>query len=134
MYLDCQLFIIVIKTIQPDCDKIKGISVLLLETPLTRSKYISPYTHAQYLTRTSRTFCTFVVTKPLNYPFIGGESDVPWKERRDKFWIVSSRLRPYSDFSKHSRKSRTVASNANRIQGRVRTHTDLRSTSTKKNR
>ena len=27
-----------------------------------------------------------------------------------------------------------VASNANRIQGRVHTHTDLRSTSTKKNR
>ena len=63
MYLDCSLFIIVIKAIQPDCDKIKGISVLLLETPLTRSKYISPYTHAQHLTRTSRTFCTFAVTK-----------------------------------------------------------------------
>ena len=134
MYLDCQLFIIVIKTIKPDCDKIKGISVLLLETPLTRSKYISPYTHAQYLTRTSRTFCTFMVTKSLNYPFIGGESDVPWKERRDKFWIVSNRLRPISDFSKHSRTSCSVAYNANQIQGRVHTHTDLRSTSTKKNR
>ena len=82
MYLDCSLFIIVIKAIQPDCDKIKGISVLLLETPLMRSKYISPYTHAQHLMRTSRTFCTFVVTKPLKYPFIGGESDVPWKERQ----------------------------------------------------
>ena len=42
MYLDCSLFSIVIKSIQPDCDKIKGISVLLLETPLTRSKYIFP--------------------------------------------------------------------------------------------
>ena len=51
--------IFVIKPIQPDCDKIKGISVLLLETPLTRSKYFSPYTHAQRLTRTSITFCTF---------------------------------------------------------------------------
>ena len=83
MYLDCSLFIIVIKAIQLDCDKIKGISVLLLETPLTRSKYISPYTHAQHRMRTSRTFCTFAVTKTIkNNPFIGGESDVPWKERQ----------------------------------------------------
>ena len=44
----------------------------------------------------------------VNNPLIGGESDVLWKERKQKFWIVSSRLRPYSDFSKHSRKSRTV--------------------------
>ena len=65
MYLDCLLFIIVIKAIQLDCDKIKGISVLLLETPLTRSKYISPYTHAQHLTRTSRTFYTFAYKIPL---------------------------------------------------------------------
>ena len=43
--------------------RIKGISVLLLETPLTRSKCISPYTHAQHLTRTSRTFYTFAVTQ-----------------------------------------------------------------------
>ena len=65
LYLDCSLFIIVIKAIQPDCDKIKGISVLLLETPLTRSKYISPYTHAQCLTRTSGTFCTFAYKQTL---------------------------------------------------------------------
>ena len=65
MYLDCQLFVIVIKAIQPDCDKVKGISVLLLETPLTRSKYISPYTHAQHLTRTSRTFYTFAYKQTL---------------------------------------------------------------------
>ena len=39
--------------------------------------------------------------------------------RRDKFWIVSSRLRPYSDFSKHSRKSHTVASTANQFQGQI---------------
>ena len=62
------LVIIVIKAIQPDCYKIKGSSVLLLETPLTRSKYISPYTHAQHLTRTSRIFYTFAVTKPLKIP------------------------------------------------------------------
>ena len=49
--------------------RIKGISVLLLETPLTRSKYISPpHTHTQRLTRTLRTFCTFAVTKPLKIP------------------------------------------------------------------
>ena len=66
MYLDCSLFIMVIKAIQLDCDKIKGISVLLLETPLTRSKYISPYTHAQHLTRTSRTFYTFAYKLPLH--------------------------------------------------------------------
>ena len=59
--------IFVIKPIQPDCDKIKGISVLLLETPLTRSKYFSPYTHAQRLTQTSRTFCTFAYEQTLHY-------------------------------------------------------------------
>ena len=62
------LVIIVIKAIQPDCDKIKGSSVLLLETPLTRSKCISPYTHAQHLTRTSRTFYTFAVTQTIKIP------------------------------------------------------------------
>ena len=53
--------------------RIKGISVLLLETPLTRSKYIFPtHTHTQRLTRTSGTFYTFAVTKPLKYPFTVG--------------------------------------------------------------
>ena len=49
--------------------RIKGISVLLLETPLTRSKYISPHTHThthtQRLTRTLRTFCTFAYKQTL---------------------------------------------------------------------
>ena len=89
MYLDCSLFIIVIKTIQPDCDKIKGISVLLLETPLTRSKYFSPYTHAQHLTRTSRTFYTFAYNIPLhqhlqlqisNFPHIPEDVHVTTKQ------------------------------------------------------
>ena len=117
--------IFVIKPIQPDCDKIKGISVLLLETPLTRSKYFSPYTHAQHLTRTPITFCTFaykqnpsLVENPIS------------RGRRDKFWIVSSGLRPYSDFSKHSRKSRT-SSASNQIQGEVHIHI-ITSASTKK--
>ena len=70
--------IFVIKPIQPDCDKIKGISVLLLETPLTRSKYFSPYTHAQRLTRTSGTFCTFAYKQTLqgNYPLATYYNDV----------------------------------------------------------
>ena len=59
--------IFVIKPIQPDCVKIKGISVLLLETPLTRSKYFSPFTHAQHLTRTSGTFCTFTYKQTLHW-------------------------------------------------------------------
>ena len=59
--------IFVIKPIQLDCVKIKGISVLLLETPLTRSKYFSPYTHAQRLTRTSGTFCTFAYKQTLHW-------------------------------------------------------------------
>ena len=57
--------IFVIKPIQPDCDKIKEISVLLLETPLTRSKYFSSYTQAQCLTRTSGTVCTFAYKQTL---------------------------------------------------------------------
>ena len=61
------LVIIVIKAIRPDCYKIKGSSVLLLETPLTRSKYISPYTHAQHLTRTSRTFYIFAYKQTLHW-------------------------------------------------------------------
>ena len=36
------LVIIVIKAIQPDCDKIKGSSVLLLETPLTQKQVHFP--------------------------------------------------------------------------------------------
>ena len=50
-----------------DCDKIKGISVLLLETPLTRSKYFSLYTHAQRLTQTLGTFCTFAYKQTLHW-------------------------------------------------------------------
>ena len=87
---------------------------------------LSPCTHAQQHTRTSRTFYTFT----LNTPSL--VENLMSRGRRDKFWIVSSRLRPYSNFSKHLQKSRTIACNANRIQGRVHTHTDLRSTSTKK--
>ena len=65
MYVFGLFSIFVIKAIQPDCDKIKGISVLLLETPLTRSKYFSPLTQAQRLTQTSGTFCTFTYKQTL---------------------------------------------------------------------
>ena len=82
MYLDCSLFIIVIKAIQPDCDKIKGISVLLLETPLTRSKYISPYTRTTSYANFKNLLHICGNQTIKKYPFIGGESDVPWKERQ----------------------------------------------------
>ena len=85
MYLDCQLFIIVIKAIQPDCDKVKGISVLLLETPLTRSKYIFPI-HTCTTTYANFKNLLHIRDTPTNSPtkelFIGGEPDVPWKERQ----------------------------------------------------
>ena len=76
---------------------------------------LSPYTHAQQHTRTSRTFYTFAVHRPaLIIPQMDictpslVENPMSRGKEENKFWIVSSRLRPYSDFSKHSRKSRTV--------------------------
>ena len=78
----CGLFsIFVIKSIQPDCDKIKGISVLLLETPLTRSKFFSPYTHTHNVLREHREPSAH--SRMNKNAFIGGESDVPWKERNN---------------------------------------------------
>ena len=88
--------------------KQKGISVffwIILSHEVSR---LSLYTHTHQRTRTSRIFCIFVVHWRI-YPFIGGESDVLWKEEKQiQFWIISSRLHPYSDFPKHSRKSRIV--------------------------
>ena len=77
---------------------------------------LSPYTHAQQHTRTLRTFYTFALIIPSLV------ENLMSRGRRNKFWIVSSRLHPYSDFPKHSRKSCTVPCNANRIQGEVHTH------------
>ena len=91
------------------------------------SRHFPIHTHTHQYTRTLRRFYIFAVHWQI-YPFIGGESDVPWKER-NKFWIVSSRLRPYSDFPKHSRKSHTVQCEPN--PGRS-PHMDLRSASTTK--
>ena len=83
---------------------------------------LSPYTHAQQHTRTSRTFYIFAVHRqPLITPSLV-ENLMSRGRRRSKFWIVSSRLRPYSDFPKHSRKSCAVLCNANQIQGEVHTH------------
>ena len=114
MYLDCQLFIIVIKAIQPDCDKVKGISVLLLETPLTRSKYIFPI-HTRTMMYANFKNLLHIRDVPTGSPNHQQNNpslveNLMSRGRRDNFWIVSSRLRPYSDFSKHSRKSRTVPS------------------------
>ena len=124
MYLDCSLFSIVIKAIQPDCDKTKRISVLLLETPLTRKQVHFPTCTTSYA-NIGNLLHIRVQTNPslVENPMSRG--------RRDKFWIVSSGLRPYSDFPKHSRKSRTIASASNQIQGEVHIHI-IRSASTKK--
>ena len=103
------------KSIQPDCDKKTKDLVFYSWKPLSPEvSTSSPYTHAQHHMRTSRTFCTFAVTrqpKPLNNPSL--VENLMSRGRRDKFWIVSSRLLPYSNFSKHSRKSHTVAFNVN---------------------
>ena len=101
------ILVIVIKHPTGLCSNKKGISVFFWIFLLHEVSRLSPYTHTHQHTRTSRIFCIFAVHWRI-YPFIGGESDVPWKERKSQFWIVSSRLRPYSDFPKHSRKSRTV--------------------------
>ena len=62
------LVIIVIKAIQPGLlQNQRDLVFYLLETPLTRSKYISPYTHAQHLTRTSRTFYIFAYKQTLQF-------------------------------------------------------------------
>ena len=72
---------------------------------------LSPYTHAQQHTRTSRIFYIFEVP-PTRYTYKDTpslvENPMSGGRRRNKFWIVSSRLRPYSDISKHSQKSRNV--------------------------
>ena len=81
-----------------DCDKIKGISVLLLETPLTRSKYISPPTHTH--TTSNANIGNLLHIRVQTNPSL--VENLMSRGRRDKFWIVSSRLSPYSDFSKHS--------------------------------
>ena len=71
---------------------------------------LSPYTHAQQHTRTSRTFYTFAAHRPalITPSLVENLMSRGRRRNKKKFWIVSCRLRPYSDFSKHSRKSRTV--------------------------
>ena len=73
---------------------------------------LSPYTHAQQHTRTSRTFYTFAVHQPdtpTKYPSL--VENPMSRGRRNTFWIVSSRLHPYSNFQ-NIRENR-VLSNAN---------------------
>ena len=69
---------------------------------------LSPYTHAQQRTQTPRTFCIFTICLANTLTPSLVENLMSRGRRRNKFWIVSSRLRPYSDFPKHSRKSCTV--------------------------
>ena len=72
---------------------------------------LSPFTYAQQHTRTSRTFLhirgTPTKTHNNNNPSLV-DNLMSRGRRRNKFWIVSSRLRPYGDFSKHSQKSRNI--------------------------
>ena len=72
---------------------------------------LSPFTYAQQHMRTSRTFYTFAVHQPKPPTIITPslvENLMSRGRRRNKFWIVSSGLRPYGDFSKHSQKSRNI--------------------------
>ena len=88
--------------------KTKGFSVFSWIPLSPEVSRLSPYTHAQQHMRTSRIFYIF----PIHYNTLLTPSLVKnlmsRGRRRNKFWIVSSRLRPYSDFPKHSQKSRTV--------------------------
>ena len=103
--------------------KQKGFSVFFWIIPSHEmSRHFPTYTHPHSTIHELQESSVYSLYTG-KYPFIGGESDVPWKE---KFWIVSSRLRPYSNFPKHSRKSRITHRNANQNPGRS-THTDLRS-------
>ena len=71
---------------------------------------LSPCTHARQHTRTSRSFCIFAV-QPTTYTSKDNPSlveNLMSRRRRDKFWIICSRLHPYSDFLKHSRKLRNI--------------------------
>ena len=123
------LLIIVIKHPTGLCQKTKGISVfwILLSPKVSR---LSPYTHAHQHTRTSRTFCIFAVPRGGYTPSLVENLMSRGRRNKSQFWIVSSRLRPYSDFSKHSRKSHTVQC---RIKSREKSpHMDLRSASTAK--
>ena len=60
--------------------KTKGFSVFSWIPLSPEVSRLSPFTHAQHM-QTSRTFCIFAVHWRI-YPFIGGESDVPWKEEK----------------------------------------------------
>ena len=95
---------------------------------------LSPYTQAQQHMRTSRTFYIFAVHRPDTPPKITlslVENLMSRGRRRNKFWIVSSRLRPYSNFQ-NIRENRTPY-HAMRTKSREKsTHTDLRSASTAK--
>ena len=69
---------------------------------------ICPYTHAHQHTQTSRTFCVFAVPRGGYTPSLVENLMSHGRRNESQFWIVSSRLHPYSGFPKHSRKSHTV--------------------------
>ena len=92
---------------------------------------LSPYTHVQQHTQTSRTFyifATHLADIPLHWwrircPVEGGETNSGSSVADCIHTAIFQNI--------HENR---IPSNVNRIQGRVYTHTDLRSTSTKKNR
>ena len=72
---------------------------------------LSPYIHTRTTTYTNFKNLLHICGTPTRPPLITPslvENLMSRGKEENKFWIVSSRLRPYSDFSKHSRKSRTV--------------------------
>ena len=88
--------------------KTKGFSVFSWIPLSPEVSRLSPYTHTQQHTQTSRTFYIFAIRLANICTPSLVENLMSRGRRRNKFWIVSSRLRPYRDFPKHSRKSRTV--------------------------
>ena len=109
--------------------KTKGISVFWIPLSPEVSR-LSPYTHAHINIRKLQEPSVYLLYTGGCTPSLV-ENLMSHGRRKNKFWIVSSRLCPYSDFPKHSRKSRTMQCEPN--PGRS-PHTDLRSASTIKNK
>ena len=82
----------------------KGFSVFFW---IILSHEVSRHFPTHQHTRTSRTFYIFTVHQPEKKPLHWWRIQCP-VEGGTKSWIISSRLRPYSNFPKHLQKSRIV--------------------------
>ena len=105
--------------------KTKGFGVFFW---ITLSHEVSKHFPTRQHTRTSKTFYIFAVHWWM-YPFIGGESDVPWKEEQNHGSSVADCV--HTAIFQNIRGNRTPY-HANQIQGDVPHASDLRSTSTTK--